>query len=216
MLVTLKMCFWSIISTETDMFLVCWYVFLWRHGLHWISWFGATCQVEQFGHHRCDLNSAQLDSQDWGLGTTTKKYQFVFQHQLAIWVCNLSLKESQHVQLAFWSLAYHLISAHLDFISLQYGVASIGIWKWEFCTFKKEVSHWMVHGYHGCHYILRGFHCECKKAEGKWYFSSSPSPSYWRMGPELTRLAGVPISLGLAEDRLDANLQELVIRPRSY
>ena len=36
------------------------------------------------------------------------------------------------------------------------------------------------------------------------------------MGPELTSLAGVPISLGLAEDRLDANLQELVIRPRSY
>ena len=55
-----------------------------------------------------------------------------------------------------------------------------------------------------------------KKTEGKWYFSSSPSSSYWRMGPELTRLAGVPISLGLAEDRLDANLQELVIRPRSY
>ena len=45
------------------------------------------------------------------------------------------------VQLAFWSLAYHLISARLDFMSLQYGVASIGIWKWEFCTFKKEVSH---------------------------------------------------------------------------
>ena len=109
-----------------------------------------------------------------------------------------------------------LSPAHLDFISLQYGVASIGIWKWEFCTFKKEVSHWMVHGYHECHYILRGFHCECKKTEAKWYFSSSPSPSYWRMGPELTRLAGVPISLGLAEDQLDANLQELVIRPRSY
>ena len=86
--------------------------------------------------------------------------------RISISISNLSLKESQHVQLAFWSLAYHLISAHLDFISLQYGVASIGIWKWEFCTFKKEVSHWMVHRYHGCHYILRGFHCECKENWG--------------------------------------------------
>ena len=34
------------------------------------------------------------------------------------------------------------------------------------------------------------FIANAKKTEGKWYFSSSPSSSYWRMGPELTRLAG--------------------------
>ena len=181
-------------------------ILVWCHLPSWAIWSPSL---------RPQFSPARLS----GLRTRDNYQKVPIRISTSISILNLQfvIKRKMFNYVAFWSLAYHLISAHLDFISLQYGVASIGIWKWEFCTFKKEVSHWMVHGYHGCYYILRGFHCEWKKkTEGKWYFSSSPSSSYWRMGPELTRLAGVPISLGLAEDRLDANLQELVIRPPSY
>ena len=88
-------------------------------------------------------------------------------------------------------------------LQLEFGNGSFALSR------KKQANEWYMETMGAITFYVV-FIANAKKTEGKLY------PSYWRMGPELTRLAGVPISLGLAEDRLDANLQELVIRPRSY